>query len=161
MFRSYDHLHVEMYIFPPEDGYKTETCSGYWIKYSRANLKVGCLHPVACTGSGSGFSSNTTLFWIFYSVTATYFGLMTIFKRKCIYLWPSSSGNVYIYDHLQAEIYTFPPEDGHETETCSGYWIKYSKQCCVKRKPWTWTRANFISAWLLRNCGNTSGLESW
>jgi hypothetical protein len=20
-----------MYIFPPEDGHKTETCSGYWI----------------------------------------------------------------------------------------------------------------------------------
>jgi hypothetical protein len=26
------------------------------------NLKVGCLHPVACTGSGSGFPSNATLF---------------------------------------------------------------------------------------------------
>jgi hypothetical protein len=25
------------------------------------------------------------------------------------------------YDHLQAEIYTFPLEDGHKTETCSGY----------------------------------------
>jgi hypothetical protein len=24
------------------------------------------------------------------------------------------------------------------TETCSGYWIKYSNQCCVRRKPWTW-----------------------
>jgi hypothetical protein len=31
-----------------------------------------------------------------------------------------------------------PPADGHTTETCSGYWIKYSKQCCVRRKPWTW-----------------------
>jgi hypothetical protein len=27
-------------------------------------------------------------------------------------------------------MYIFPPEDGHETETCSGYWIKYSNQCC-------------------------------
>jgi hypothetical protein len=36
------------------------------------------------------------------------------------------------YDHLQAEIY------GHKTETCSGYRIKYSNQCCVRRKPWTW-----------------------
>jgi hypothetical protein len=26
------------------------------------NLKVGCLHPVACTRSGSGFPSNATLF---------------------------------------------------------------------------------------------------
>jgi hypothetical protein len=32
-------------------------------------LKVGCLHPVACTRSGSGFSSNSTLVWIFYSIT--------------------------------------------------------------------------------------------
>jgi hypothetical protein len=32
----------------------------------------------------------------------------------------------------------FPPEDGHKTQTCSGYWIKYSNQCCVRRKPWTW-----------------------
>jgi hypothetical protein len=39
-------------------------------------LKLGCLHPVACTRSGSGFLSNATL---------------------------------------------FPLEDGHTTETCSGY----------------------------------------
>jgi N6-adenosine-specific RNA methylase IME4 len=39
-------------------------------------------------------------------------------------------------DYLQAEI--FPSEDGHKNETCSGYWIKYSNQCCVRRKPWTW-----------------------
>jgi hypothetical protein len=32
----------------------------------------------------------------------------------------------------------FPLEDGHKAETCSGYWIKYSNQCCVRRKPWTW-----------------------
>jgi hypothetical protein len=32
----------------------------------------------------------------------------------------------------------FRSEDGHKTETCSGYWIKYSNQCCVRRKPWTW-----------------------
>jgi hypothetical protein len=25
------------------------------------NLKVGCLHPVACTRSGSGFPSNATM----------------------------------------------------------------------------------------------------
>jgi hypothetical protein len=25
-------------------------------------FKLGCLHPVACTGSGSGFPSNSTLF---------------------------------------------------------------------------------------------------
>jgi hypothetical protein len=79
------------------------------------NLKVGCLHPVACTRSGSGFPSNATLVWIFYSVTATYFGLMTIFRRKYV----------------------------------SGYWIKYSIQCCVRRKPWTWLRVLFTknSSW--------------
>jgi hypothetical protein len=44
------------------------------------DLKLGCLHPVACTRSGSGFPSNGTLVWIFYSVTATCFGLMAIFK---------------------------------------------------------------------------------
>jgi hypothetical protein len=27
----------------------------------KTNLKVGCLHPVACTRSGSGFPSNATL----------------------------------------------------------------------------------------------------
>jgi hypothetical protein len=81
-------------------------------------LKVGCLHPVACTRSGSGFPSNATLVWIFYSVTA----------------WRWS-----------------------KTETCSDYWIKYSKQCCVWRKPWTWynlllfTIARFCSySWLLQ-----------
>jgi hypothetical protein len=42
------------------------------------------------------------------------------------------SSNRYMfrsYDHLQAL------EDSHKTETCSGYWIKYSNQCCVRRKP--------------------------
>jgi hypothetical protein len=32
----------------------------------------------------------------------------------------------------------FPHEDGHKTETCSSYWMKYSNQCCVRWKPWTW-----------------------
>jgi hypothetical protein len=35
--------------------------------------------------SGSGFPSNATLVWIFYSVTDTCFGLMAIFRRKYIY----------------------------------------------------------------------------
>jgi hypothetical protein len=30
--------------------------------YMFINLKVGCLHPVACTRSGSGFPPNATLF---------------------------------------------------------------------------------------------------
>jgi hypothetical protein len=51
------------------------------------DLKVGCLHPVAFTRSGWGFPSNSTLVWIFYLVTATCFGLMTIFRRKYIYTW--------------------------------------------------------------------------
>jgi hypothetical protein len=29
---------------------------------TQKNLKVGCLHHVACTRSGSGFPSNATLF---------------------------------------------------------------------------------------------------
>jgi hypothetical protein len=33
---------------------------------------------------------------------------------------------------------SYDHEDGHKTETCSGYWIKYSNQCRVRRKPWTW-----------------------
>jgi hypothetical protein len=45
-------------------------------------LELGYLHPVACTRSGSGLPSNATLFWIFYSITATYFGRMTIFRWK-------------------------------------------------------------------------------
>jgi hypothetical protein len=32
------------------------------IIQQKKQLKVGCLHPVACTRSGSGFSSNATLF---------------------------------------------------------------------------------------------------
>jgi hypothetical protein len=31
-----------------------------------------------------------------------------------------------------------------KTETCSGYWIKYSNQCCVRRKPWTCPTACWI-----------------
>jgi hypothetical protein len=46
------------------------------------------------------------------------------------------------YNHLEVE--DLPPEDGHTTETCSGYWIKYSKQCCVRRKPWTWNSNTFV-----------------
>jgi hypothetical protein len=46
----------------------------------------------------------------------------------------------------------FPPEDGHTTQTCSGYWIKYSNQCCVRRKPWIWpykrpTEETHLSTW--------------
>jgi hypothetical protein len=43
---------------------------------------------------------------------------------------------VYVAEKVSYEI--FPLEDGHTTETCSGYSIKYSKQCCIRRKPWTW-----------------------
>jgi hypothetical protein len=60
------------------------------IKVSILNLGVCILLRVL--DQVQGFPSNSTLFWIFYSVT----------------------------------------------ETCSGYWIKYSKQCCIRRKPWTW-----------------------
>jgi hypothetical protein len=63
----------------------------------------------------------TQLVWIFYSVTVICFGFITIFRRK------------YIHEYN---------EDGHKTETCSGYWIKYSNQCCVRRKPWTWRSIN-------------------
>jgi hypothetical protein len=49
---------------------------------------------------GSGFPSNATLVWIFYLVTATCFGLMTIF----MVIRPK-------HDHLH----------GHKTETCSGF----------------------------------------
>jgi hypothetical protein len=31
-------------------------------KQAVSNLNLGCLHPVACTRSGSGFPSNATLF---------------------------------------------------------------------------------------------------
>jgi hypothetical protein len=98
MFRLYDHLQAEIYF-----------CMLYaWLAFIIFKLVVCILF--ACTRSGSGFPSNATLVWIFYSVTATCFGLMAIYK----------------------------PEDGHKTETCSSYWIKYSNQCCFRRKPWTW-----------------------
>jgi hypothetical protein len=59
-------------------------------------FKVGCLHPIACTRSGSGFPSNATLFWIFYSVTATCFGRMTIFKREYFI-----QENWFLFRHLK------------------------------------------------------------
>jgi hypothetical protein len=76
MFRSYDHLQGEIYTW-----------------------EVGCLHPVACTRSGSGFPSNAT---------------------GC----------------------------KDKTETCSGYWIKYSNQCCVRWKPWTWQFRVPYTVWM-------------
>jgi hypothetical protein len=55
--------------------------SGLWIILKPSNFKlVQFLHS-----SGSGFPSNATLFWIFYSVTAVCFGRMTIFRRKYIH----------------------------------------------------------------------------
>jgi hypothetical protein len=39
-------------------------CQDNFFVNSSPDLKVGCLHPVACTRSGSGFASNATLFWI-------------------------------------------------------------------------------------------------
>jgi hypothetical protein len=79
MFRSYDHLQVEIYIY-------------IYI----------CVCVCVCV----------------------------LISDICISTWRWS------YHHLQVDI--FPLEDGHKTETCSGYWIKYSNQCCVRRKPWTW-----------------------
>jgi hypothetical protein len=72
-----------------------ELCNNNEVVKQNSHLKVGCLHPVVCTRSGSGFPSNATLVCIFYLVNATFFGLMTIFRRR--------------------------PEDGHKTEICSGY----------------------------------------
>jgi hypothetical protein len=73
-------------------GRKTRAVKLIWSEIALANftqnwrgkfkiilhLKAGCLHPVSCTRSGSGFPSNATLVWIFYSVTATCFGLIYI-----------------------------------------------------------------------------------
>jgi hypothetical protein len=103
MFRSYDHHQAENILLARVTQVTTDP------------LKVSVLPKLSRNvWSGSGFPCNATLVWIFYSVTATCFGLMTFFRRK------------------------FPLEDGHKTETCSGYWIKYSNQCCVRRKPWSW-----------------------
>jgi hypothetical protein len=83
-------------------------------------------HPISNTLnlSGSGFPSNATLVWIFYSVTATCFGLMTI-----------------------------------------GYWIKYSNQCCVIRKPWTWpstrNRMQTTNFKTLHLCSSLNVTDPW
>jgi hypothetical protein len=48
--------------------YRARTEEGFiYCSYKSAdiicnNIKLGCLHPVACTRSGSGFPSNATLF---------------------------------------------------------------------------------------------------
>jgi hypothetical protein len=57
-------------------------CCNFIYKYY--HLKVGCLHPVACTRSGTGLPSNATL--------------NILFSNR--YMFRS-------YDHLQAEIYIY------------------------------------------------------
>jgi hypothetical protein len=56
-----------------------------------------------------GFPFNATLFQysftILFKLSATCFGRITIFRRKYM---------------LISEVYIFPLEDGHTTETCSG-----------------------------------------
>jgi hypothetical protein len=48
---------------------------------------------------------------------------MTIFKRK--YIHGNIEQNTSHYTTtLLISMYVFPLEDGHKTETCSGYWIK-------------------------------------
>jgi hypothetical protein len=97
-----------MYIFPPEDGHKTETCSGYWLKYSNQC----CVRRKPWTLSSTRNRMQTTNFKII------------------------NASQAY---SIQKAMYIFPLEDGHKTETCSGYCIKYSNQCCFRRKPWTWS----------------------
>jgi hypothetical protein len=57
-------LDLTLIISEPEFGHKTVTANMQSIR------------------SSSGFPSNATLVWIFYLVTATCFGLMTIFRRN-------------------------------------------------------------------------------
>jgi hypothetical protein len=94
-----------MYIFPPEDGHKIETCSGYWIKY----WNQCCVRRKPWTWLSTRNRIQTTNFKIINASQA-----------------------------YSISMYIFPHEDCHKTETCSGYCIKYSNQCCVRRKPWTW-----------------------
>jgi hypothetical protein len=70
------------------------------------NIHTLILKLVVCVllrvlGQVQGFRLTQHCFEYFYPVTATCFGLMTIFRWKYIH--------VYIH------------EDGHKTETCSGY----------------------------------------
>jgi hypothetical protein len=44
------------------EAYRKVPTLSYLDEHGRINLKVGSLHPVACTRSGSGFPSNATLF---------------------------------------------------------------------------------------------------
>jgi hypothetical protein len=57
MFRSYDHLQVEIYTS------EMNMTGMYAVRLTCANnLKFGCLHPVARIRSGSGVPSNASLF---------------------------------------------------------------------------------------------------
>jgi hypothetical protein len=74
MFRSYDHLQAEIENVGAltRQAVKAHGDAGpsrlphfqffYFLNFYFYCLKVGCLHPVACTRSGSGFPSNATLF---------------------------------------------------------------------------------------------------
>jgi hypothetical protein len=55
------------------------------------HLKVGCLHPVACTRSGSGFPSNATLV------------LNILFSNRYISLYLYKHTNKYIYIYIERE----------------------------------------------------------
>jgi hypothetical protein len=74
-------------------------------------LELRSLGGPAYNQSGSGFPSNATLFWIFYSITATCFGRMTIFKRKYVYvtlppgIGSIAVGNKYIIYNISKECY--------------------------------------------------------
>jgi hypothetical protein len=53
------------------------------------------------------------------------------------------------------------PEDGHTTKTCSGYyWIKYSRQCCVRRKPWTWSQFQLTLKFISRVMAHGFGITA-
>jgi hypothetical protein len=110
------------HIIPREDSHTTETCSGYyWIKYS----EQCCVRRKPWTWRSTRNRMQTTNF----KNIVGYFYYLILPKPLHVSVVRPSSCRKYIT----------PPEDGHTTETCSGYyWIKYSKQCCVRRKPWTW-----------------------
>jgi hypothetical protein len=73
MFRSYDHLHAEIYT----------------SEINMADLNLGVCILLRVLDQVQGFPSNATLFQYFFTIlfkiTATCFGRTTIFMRKYIH----------------------------------------------------------------------------
>jgi hypothetical protein len=104
-----------------------ERINGYCFVSQCCVVVIGCLMFV-----GGGL-------WLVVYVPYTHYDNNTILTHKTLTTYSFSKNTTTSHNNIvNIHVYIFPSENGHTTETCSAYWIKYWKQCCVRRKPWTW-----------------------